>query len=263
MRISDKSSLLQGEEKGSMYAGNYQDLEAGGGEMKMPYYPRFMEKQVRNLFMRNVFMLVALQLVFTFSLSAIFINVEKVKLGLWANSWLIYCSWGASFATVIWISCSSVARRTYPWNYVALSAFTATNGFMVAMTTSYYDSMTVLIAIGITLAIVVGLVLFSLQTKYDFTMISGFLYAGLLSILIFGFLMIFFHNKVAYVVYSTIGALLFSAMLVHDIHVMMGAPYGKRMEMDPEDYVYGSIIIYLDVINLFLHILNITGIARS
>ena len=67
-------------------------------------------------------------------------------------------------------------------------------------------------------------------------------------------------SKWWYLTLSVILALLFSAYLLYDIQLLMG---GKQNAISPDEYVYASVQIYVDVIMLFLLFLNIVGIAQS
>lgn len=48
------------------------------------------------------------------------------------------------------------------------------------------------------------------------------------------------------------GALLFSAFIVFDTHILVH-------KLSPEEYILGAITLYLDILNLFLEILKILG----
>ena len=55
------------------------------------------------------------------------------------------------------------------------------------------------------------------QTKVDFTLMHGMLFAMLIGLICFGVLMLFFYSAFLHVMYATMGAMLFSAYLVYDI----------------------------------------------
>lgn len=57
-------------------------------------------------------------------------------------------------------------------------------------------------------------------------------------------------------IYSLLGALLFCAYLVYDTHLLI-----QRVGLD--EYVWASVNIYLDIINLFLYILRLLGENRN
>ena len=51
-------------------------------------------------------------------------------------------------------------------------------------------------------------------------------------------------------------ALLFSLFLVYDTQRIMG---GKKHSISPEEHIFASITIYIDVVYIFLAILGIGG----
>ena len=55
-------------------------------------------------------------------------------------------------------------------------------------------------------------------------------------------------------VYSALIALLFSAFLIYDTQQIIG---GKKYEISPEEHVYASIQLYIDVVYIFLANLNL------
>ena len=57
------------------------------------------------------------------------------------------------------------------------------------------------------------------------------------------------------------GAFVFSLYLVYDTQMMMGGNH--KYALDPEEYIFAALNIYLDVINLFTYILMIVGGSRS
>jgi protein lifeguard len=119
----------------------------------------------------------------------------------------------------------------------------------------------VLLAAGITTVIVGGLTVYALQTKYDFTTHGGILMGALLALIIVGFVGIFLpHMKVIELVFSGVGALVFSAFLVVDVQMLMD---GRRVQISPDDYILGALNLYLDILNLFLYILRFINAARN
>lgn len=70
----------------------------------------------------------------------------------------------------------------------------------------------------------------------------------------------FYVSKWWYLALSCVFAILFSAYLIYDIQMVLG---GKTFSVSPDEYVFASVQIYLDIVLLFLQILNIIGIASS
>ena len=125
------------------------------------------------------------------------------------------------------------------------------------MISVYHDVDAVLIAIGITLLITVGVTIFAMQTKYDFTqncmlvaVCLGFALIG------FGIACIFVRNNIMQAVYGGLGALLMALFLAIDTQLILG---NKRFAFNPEDYVLATLQLYLDICQLFLYLLTLLG----
>jgi FtsH-binding integral membrane protein len=55
-------------------------------------------------------------------------------------------------------------------------------------------------------------------------------------------------------VYAALMALLFSAFLIYDTQQIMG---GKKYSISPEEHIYASVQLYIDVVYIFLAILSL------
>lgn len=96
-----------------------------------------------------------------------------------------------------------------------------------------------------------------LQTKWDFTLLGGVLVSVLFAMIIASFIMIFLpKSRILNLVYSSIGAVLFSVYLVYDVQLIAG---GRKYEFDVDDYIPAALAVYLDIINIFLFLLRILG----
>merc|ERR1739844_113844 len=122
----------------------------------------------------------------------------------------------------------------------------------------HFKAEAVLIAVGITAGVTLGLTLFAFQTKIDFTACGGMLCALLMILMIAGIILGFTGtSKAAMIGYGSAGALVFSLYIIYDTQLMMGGKH--KYALDPEEYIFAALNIYLDVINLFMYILMIVG----
>ena len=110
-----------------------------------------------------------------------------------------------------------------------------------------------------TAGITVALTLYALTTKTDFTICGGMMFVISASFLMFGFLF-FLMGQAMQLFYCTLGVILFGLYLVIDTQMICG---GKRYAMSQEDYVYAAIILYLDILNIFLYILQILAAHKN
>lgn len=107
-----------------------------------------------------------------------------------------------------------------------------------------------------TALIVVALTAFAMFTSMDFVILGPVLIiilsmAVMMSMI---FMFVFFFNDKLRVVYCTIGVIIFSIYLVMDTQLIMG---GKRYEIEVDDYILGAIILYTDIVMIFLYLLRI------
>ena len=233
------------------------------------YASAFVDKYVRAGFIRRVYALLLMQLAVTFGLTFLFVFYEPVRTYVRASTWMFAVSWAVGFGTMIGlVCCCHNLIRKHPANLVILFVFTAAMSFMVATVAAFYNESAVLIAVGTTFALVLGLTLFAMQTRIDFTMKSGLLFTALLTVLLFAILAmmmqwVFGYSSIVRIAISVAIAGVFSAFLVYDTQMIVGGKHARGDMYSPDDYVAASINLYLDVINIFLSVLSITGAEQG
>jgi len=121
-----------------------------------------------------------------------------------------------------------------------------------------YSPTTLLLSGVSTLTIFSGLTLYAFQTKYDYTQHTSILISSLLGLLCFGFFMSFVHIPYLSIVYSSLGAILFSFYIIYDTQLIVGGKH-RTIKFRESDYNVAAISLYTDILNLFLFILQIIG----
>lgn len=134
---------------------------------------------------------------------------------------------------------------------------------MAATISSFHNTQIVLVAFGMVVVICLALMLFALQTKIDFSLCSGLLVAVSMVVCVFGLYCVitgaivgFSSSHILTGLWGGLVALLFSMFLVFDIQQVVG---GNSIELNPEEYIYGALHIYLDVVFLFIVIVSCSG----
>lgn len=168
---------------------------------------------------------------------------------MWAN-------FAVLIVTEITLICCEGVRRKHPINMILLFVFTVSMSFFVGIIASTYEPDTVFTAAGATALIVLALTIFSFQTKWDFTGMAPYLFVALVCLMIFGFFAAIFRSNTAYIVYACIGVLIFSMYLVYDTQMLIG---GKKYQLSEEEYIFAALTIYIDVIQIFLYLLELFG----
>jgi len=211
----------------------------------------------RNLFIKKVYSILYLQLMFTVGICSLFVYNQKIKDYIQGTNGeaMLITSIIFQFVLMIILACTSIARKK-PWNYIILSLFTIFLSYNIGVISSYYDTNTLLLAGGATCLITLGLTLFSFQTKYDFTGFGPYLLSVLIILLFMGVISGFMKDNIYNIIYSSIGTLIFSFYIVYDTQLIIGGKH-KKHQYDDEDYVFAALSLYLDIINLFLYILDL------
>lgn len=170
------------------------------------------------------------------------------------SSWAFYVP---LFGTLIVLGLLFWKRHSHPLNIVLLSVFTWMEAFTLGIITAFYDNRIVLQALLITTGVFLGLTLFTLQSKYDFSGLGPWLFGGLVALMMTGLVGIFFpFGRTMDLVYAAGGTLLFSGYVVYDTYLI-------NSRLSPDEYIMGAISLYLDFINLFLNILRLLSSSQE
>lgn len=162
------------------------------------------------------------------------------------------------FATACSIICCKVGK-VVPINFVLLAVFTFCVSWLVGITCMRTDPKTVLMAAVLTMAMFLGLTLYACTTKTDFTTsLCGFHMLVIhLTLIVFMIPMCFImQSRMLHLVFAYIGVAIFSFYIIYDTQMIMN---GDRTngEFDEDDYILAAVILYMDIINLFLYVLKI------
>lgn len=79
------------------------------------------------------------------------------------------------------------------------------------------------------------------------------MFVCLIVLTLFGFLAMIYPGGIVRLMYSALGALMFSFYLVYDTQLMLGGNH--KFSISPEEYIFAALSIYLDIIQMFMHIL--------
>lgn len=234
----------------------------GGGGMDSTWAEPsglFAEKAIRQAFVSKVYSILTIQLVFTSILIGMFVLNNDTKLYFARAQGWMFLGFAIFFVSYLILVCVESARRSTPCNFILLSILTLGYGLVAAVTSCRYDTKIVLFAFaatGISSFLIAAL---AKSTKFDMTNCGTTLCLLGLAHMLIGTLMILIlvplgYAKVASLILSIAGALLASLYLMFDLQLIMG---GRKCELSPEEYILGAIMLYTDIIQLFLYLLEI------
>jgi FtsH-binding integral membrane protein len=221
----------------------------------------FSDRKIRHGFIKKVFGIVMCQLIVSLGIISLFIYVPAVRQFVVVHPYLVWIALIVYFVIAIVLTCCETVRKKCPWNYIILGLFTLNVGFVLGALSARYSAEEIFIAVAACITICLALILFAMQTKYDFTVFGGLLFSVLIIFIIFGLVQFFFPGKVMNMIYSAVGALLFSFYLVYDVQLMLGGNH--KYAISPEEYILAALCIYMDIINIFIHMLSLVHGSKS
>jgi len=98
-------------------------------------------------------------------------------------------------------------------------------------------------------------------TKRDLTSMGQFLFVGLIAVIIASVINIFIGSTVMQMVISAIAIVIFLGLTAYDTQKIREMVSYERENSNVE--VMGALTLYLDFINLFIHLLSIFGVKRD
>lgn len=69
-----------------------------------------------------------------------------------------------------------------------------------------------------------------------------------------------FSSVAGYILYLGLGVVLYGMYLVYDVQLIAG---GHTVKIEIDDYILGAMLLYIDIIILFLRILRILAIIKK
>ncbi|XP_034019488.1 protein lifeguard 4 [Thalassophryne amazonica] len=203
--------------------------------------------QIRMDFLRKVYSLLTVQMVLTTATSGLFMFCQTIKDFVHASPAVVL---GSALGSLVLLVALAAYRHQHPANLYLLLTFTLLEAVSVATAVTFYEYSTVLQAFFLTCAVFVGLTAFTFQTKRDFSKMGSILFACLWILIIAGVMKLFFHSDSLDLLLAAAGALVFCGFIIYDTNLLM-------RHLSPEEHILASINLYLDIVNLFLHLLRL------
>jgi len=226
---------------------NNLDIESGNDML-------VFSQTVRLNFIRKVYGILSAQLLVTIIICClnVFTSVRRFSI---ENIWLFFTCLVLSLIISITLICFKQYARTSPTNYILLTIWTLLQSYCL-MFLSLFNVKIVLLSASLTIAVTLSLTYYAYTTEEDYTFMGGILFSMLANFIVVGVFMIAFPQfmEPINVLYSTIGVLLYSTYLIYDTQLIMGK-YG--VEYDIDDYIIAAMMVYCDILEIFLHILRI------
>ena len=151
--------------------------------------------------------------------------------------------------------------RRFPSNIYFYIFFSVSMSYILAVVCAVTNPTIVFQALCGTTIITVILTVFALQTKYDYTSWAPVLLISLI-IIIFGSILCAYNVPLISIGLIVVGLLVFMLYLIIDVQMIVGGRH-IRYEFSEDDYVLAALCLYLDIINIFTHLLQLLNRCHS
>ncbi|SOV17125.1 bax inhibitor 1, putative [Plasmodium sp. gorilla clade G2] len=238
------------------------NITANGGLYDEFSLNEFSSTKIRHGFIRKVYSILSLQLLLTFGCALLAVLYKPFNaFVLTYYSPLFVVGVLLSLPIMIALACAPQMARKYPSNYFILLSITLGMSLIVTLASARTNSEIFFYAFGTTAVVVIGLTIFAFQTKWDFTGWYVFLFMAFLILIVMGIVGIFVRSKAFNLVFAGISAFILSISIIVDTQLIIGGKH-KKYEFSVDDYIFATLALYMDIINLFLSILSIFSNAE-
>jgi modulator of FtsH protease len=145
-----------------------------------------------------------------------------------------------------------------PINLGLFYLFSVAEGLLLGLVVESYLArgmgMVVVNAAGTTAALVLALSAYAWTTKRDLSGMGNFLMIALFGVIIAGLVNFFLHAPMLSLIISAATAVIFSGFIMYDMQRLRNSQGGMG------DAILFAVSIYLDILNLFLSLLQILGL---
>uniref|UniRef100_A0A3Q3N170 Transmembrane BAX inhibitor motif containing 1a n=1 Tax=Mastacembelus armatus TaxID=205130 RepID=A0A3Q3N170_9TELE len=225
-------------------------------------YPSVMS--LLSVCVLQVYLILASQLLVTTAIVAVFTFVQPVRYFVQRNQAIYWASYAVYIITHLVLVCCKGPRRKFPWNLILLFIFTLALSYMTGSISSYYDTKAVFLALLITAVVCIAVTVFCFQTKVDFTKCQGLFcvlgivifVTGIITTIVLSFKYILWLHML----YAALGAIAFTMFLAYHTQLLIG---NRKHSISPEEYVFAALSIYVDIIQIFLFLLQIIGASTK
>ncbi|TNV79123.1 hypothetical protein FGO68_gene6422 [Halteria grandinella] len=211
--------------------------------------PGLKGKSNKQKFIIKVYTLLTIELLITFGFVLATFCIPAIQDFMKTTRWLFWVCIGVTLFLCFAMFCFSHIARMVPLNYVIL----------LASICIYQTVDNVLIAAALTFTVFFALTIFTFFTKRELTVLSGLGVILCHVLLIMVPLFIVFKEKWIFILVCIAVIIIISIFIIYDTQMIAA---GQKYGLGYDDYIVGALLLYTDVITLFLWILALMAASK-
>ena len=167
----------------------------------------------------------------------------------------------AEFALVIFLS-ARITKMKPITAKISFLLYSFVSGLTFSSIFVVYNMSSIMIVFLITAIIFALFAILGATTKIDLTKVGTYLFMGLIASILVSIVNIFLNSSSLDFMLSIIFVLIFIGLTAYDVQRLGRI---SQLSLIDEDNlaIYGALELYLDYVNLFLHLLSILGSSRD
>jgi FtsH-binding integral membrane protein len=218
-----------------------------------------------NSFVRSVYNWMAIGLGLTGIVAFYIVNSPSIMQLIIGNQLIFFGLIIGELALVF-----SISARVHKMQASTATAlfvlYAALNGATLSVIFLAYTKSSIASTFFICAGTFVACSIYGWTTKRDLTSFGGFLFMGLIGIIIASLVNLFLRSSAMYMIISYIGVFVFVGLTAYDTqkikNMALTQPAGLEAGAVRKGAILGALSLYLDFINLFLMLLRIFGSRR-
>lgn len=220
-----------------------------------------IKKEQYDLGLRNYMLQVYNYMTFALALSGL------VSLGVSMSPTLMALIWGTPLKWVVVLLPLAMSvgfmflaeRINAQTAKLFLLAFAAAMGLSISSIFAIYKMGSIIHVFFISAATFGAASIYGYTTKKDLTSMGSFLMMGLIGIVIAGLVNLFLQSSAFTFVISILAVLVFTGLTMYDTQQIKSFYDDLEGEDREKAGVFGALMLYMDFINIFIHLLQLIG----
>ena len=219
--------------------------------------------QVRvNTFIRSVYNWMAIGLALTGVVAFYVANTPAIRNVIFGNQFLFFGLIIAELALVFILS-ARIHKMQAATGTALFLLYSGLNGATLSFIFLIYTSSSITSTFFICAATFVACSIYGWTTKRDLTSLGGFMFMGLIGIIIASLVNLFLRSSAMSMIISYIGVFVFIGLTAYDTQYIKNMAVTQPADLEAgvmrKGAIIGALKLYLDFINLFLMLLRILG----
>jgi len=221
------------------------------------------EEEERAGFIAKVYSILSLQII-----TVILFSIPAVA----STSYCIYFLLSDVGLSFLWISialtlilsiiiyCFQSFVRRVPHGYICLAVYTVCEAYIVSFLCAFSDPVNVMMAAIMTVALTTALTVYAWKTKSDFTVKWSAILILCVALFMFALFACVLRSRFLVIMYCCIAIIIYGVFIIFDTQLILG---GKTYQLEIDDYILAAMLLFMDIIVLFVRLLQLLGAVRS